>query len=135
MLKLYFGSVFSTISTVLATVFAVFLALVAPRRDSITHWGSLVLVLFFLGLAMSIMSGMRDGIGTATPLIPNKHWLVTVLCVLGGLAFLTGGAALFVHNQAFWQVSFYVLSAITILKTILKTILMEVFRIAQYVRR
>ena len=74
MLKLYFGSVFSTISTLLATVFVVFLALVAPRRDSITHWGTLVLVLFFLGLAMSIMSGMRDGIGTAaiSPVLSSR---------------------------------------------------------------
>lgn len=131
MLKLYFGGVFSTISTVLATVFVVFLALVAPRRDSITHWGALVLVLFFLGLAMSIMSGMKDGIGTAAPLIPSKYWLMTVLCLLGGLAFLIGGAALFVRNQVFWKVSFYVLSGIITLKTIL----VEVFRITQYMRR
>jgi len=131
MLKLYFGSVFSAISTLLATVFVVLLALVAARRDSITHWGILVLVLFFLGLAMSIMSGMKDGIGTAAPLIPSKYWLMTVLCLLGGLAFLIGGAALFVRNQVFWKVSFYVLSGIITLKTIL----VEVFRITQYMRR
>lgn len=131
MLKLYFGSVFSTISTLLVASFAVFFTLIATRRVSITHWGTFALILFFLGLAMSVMSGMKDGIGTASSLIPTRHWLMTALCALGGLAFLVGVAALIIRNQGFWQAGFYALSGIIILKTILT----EAFRIAQFVKR
>ena len=128
MLKLYFGSVFSTISTLLAVAFAVFFALVTARRASISHWGLLTLAMFILGLLMSMMSGMKDGMGSAASVIPNKHWMMTILCILGGLAFVSGLLALIVRNQVFWQVSFYLMSAIIILKVLLT----EAYRIVHY---
>ncbi len=128
MLKLYFGSVFSTISTLLAVAFALFFALVTARRASISHWGLLTLAMFVLGLLMSMMSGMKDGMGSPTSVIPLKHWMMTALSVLGGLAFLSGLLALIIRNQAFWQISFYLLSAIIILKVLLT----EVYRIVHY---
>lgn len=131
MLKLYFGSVFSAISTLLAIAFTVFFVLVTARRESISHWGLLTLVMFFLGLIMSMMSGMKDGMGSPASVIPMKHWLMTALCVLGGLAFLSGLLALIIRNQAFWQVSFYLLSAIIILKVLLT----EVYRIVHYLAK
>ncbi len=128
MLKLYFGSVFSTISTLLILAFTVFFVLVTARRTAISHWGLLTLAMFILGLLMSMMSGMKDGMATAASVIPNKHWMMTILCVLGGLAFLSGLLALIIRNQSFWQVSFYLLSAIIILKVLLT----EAYRIVHY---
>lgn len=131
MLKLYFGSVFSTISTLLAILFTVFFTLVTARRASINHWGLLTLAMFILGLLMSMMSGMKDGMGSPASIIPNKHWVMTALCVLGGLAFLSGLLALVIRNPSFWQVSFYLMSAIIILKVLLT----EVYRIVHYLNK
>ena len=131
MLKLYFGNVSTTVSTLLALVFAVFFSLVTKNRANITHWGILTLVMFFLGLAMSMMSGMKDGMGTAAAVFPNKHWVTIVLSILGGLGFLAGLLALIRRNQDFWQTSFYLLSSIIILKVLMT----ETFRIIQYLNR
>lgn len=128
MLKLYFGSVSSTISTLLAVAFTIFFTLVTSRRAGISHWGLLTLAMFILGLLMSMMSGMKDGMGTAASIIPMKHWMMTALCVLGGLAFLSGILALIIRNQTFWQVSFYLMSSIIILKILFT----EAFRIVHY---
>jgi hypothetical protein len=128
MIKLYFGSVASTISTILILLFGLFFGLATARRSSVTFWGILVLVMLLLGLFMSIMSGLKDGMATASQLIPKGHWSMAVLSILGGLAFLVGIAAIFVRNQAFWQVCFYVLSSIVIVKTLLT----EGIRLAHY---
>lgn len=128
MLKLFFGSTYSTISTFLIIAFGVFFGIVMAKRVSITHWGWLVLIVFFVGLAMSMMSGFKDGMGTANSLIPNNHWSMTVLCILGGLAFVAGIISLFVRKQDFWQISFFILSGIIIVKTLLT----EGYRIADY---
>jgi hypothetical protein len=131
MLKLYFGSVFSTISTLLAVIFTVFFALVTARRASISHWGLFTLAMFILGLLMSMMSGMKDGMGSPSSVIPVKHWVMTALCVLGGLAFLSGLLALIIRNPSFWQVSFYLMSAIIVLKVLLT----EIYRIVHYLNK
>lgn len=119
MLKLYFGNSSTIISTLLIIVFGMFFGMVMAKRSTITHWGILVLLMFFLGLFMSMMSGMKDGMGTASSIIPMNHWTMTVLCVLGGLAFLIAIVTLFVRKQDFWQISFYILSSIIIVKVLL----------------
>ena len=52
-------------------------------------------------------------------------------CVLGGLAFLSGLLALIIRNQTFWQVSFYLMSTIIILKVLLT----EAYRIVHYLAK
>jgi hypothetical protein len=131
MLKLYFGNVPTIISTLLAAAFAVFFALVTAHRASITNWGILTLVVFFLGLAMSILSGVKDGVGTIASIIPAKHWVMIVLSILGGLCFLSGLLAIIIRNRAFWQVSFYLLSSLIIVKVLLT----ESFRIVEYLSK
>ena len=128
MLKLYFGNIPTTISTLLFAVFVVFFTIVTSRRAEISHWGILTMCMFFLGLMMSMMSGMKDGMGTHASVIPAQHWVMTVLCVLGGLGFLSGLAALIIRKQVFWQVSYYLLSAIIIVKMLVT----EAYRVANY---
>jgi cbb3-type cytochrome oxidase subunit 3 len=131
MLKLYFGNLNSILSTILILVFGVIFWQVLEKRTTITKWGLLVLVLFFLGLFMSMMSGMKDGMNTAASVIPEKHWTMAVLCILGGLAMLAGIVAIFIRRQAFWQINFYLLSAIIIVKTVVT----EGYRIYHYFKR
>lgn len=119
MINLYFGNIVNTISTTLILLFVLFFGLVTAKFNIITHWGILVLGMLLFGLSMSIMSGFKDGMGTAAQLIKNGHWSMTLLCILGGLAFLIGIVAIFIRNQNFWKFSFYTLSFIVIIKTLL----------------
>jgi hypothetical protein len=130
MLKLYFSTVPSIISTALIIVFAVIFSLVSGRRASIAHWGLLSLLLFFIGLAMSIMSGFKDGVGSSAAVIPPSNPVSVILSILGGLAFVAGIAMLIFRRQDFWQFGFYALSAIIIVKTVM----VEFVRIAQYIK-
>lgn len=128
MIKLYFGNTLSIISTILVVLFILIFVFVSTRQSSISHWGLLVLLILILGLSMSIISGVRDGIGTPNSMISSQHIVMTVLSVLGGLAFLIGLIALFYRKQEFWQIGFYMLSAIIIIKVIVT----EGFRIIHY---
>ena len=47
LLKLYFGNIRTTLSTLPALAFAAFFADVSARRGSISHWGILTLAVFF----------------------------------------------------------------------------------------
>ncbi len=126
-MKLYFSNLSNIISTVLILGFGVFFCIVYAKRGNISHWGLLVACLFFLGLLMSIMSGMKDNISTATALIPAGSWLMTVLSVLGALGFVIAIAALIFRKQNVWQFEFYLLSAVILLKTVM----VELYRILQ----
>jgi hypothetical protein len=130
MLKLYFSSFPSILSTVLIVGFGVFFSLVSARRGSINHWGVLVICVFFLGFLMSLMSGFKDGVNTSSALIPPKSLMMTVLTILGALAFVVGIAALIIRKQNIWQIEFYLLSAIILIKTVL----VEVYRIFAFIR-
>ncbi len=127
-MKLYFGNVSTIISTILILGFVILFSIVFVNRASINHWGFLVLSMFILGLAMSIFSGIKDGVGTPNMLIPAKGWVMTTLTLLGILAFALGVVMLFVRKQSFWQFRFYALSA----DIIFKTIIVEIFRIIAF---
>lgn len=131
MLKMYFGSVSSIVSTILIIGFGILIWQVMERRATISKWGLLVLILFFMGLFMSMMSGMKDGMGTVTSIIPMKHWVMALLCILGGLAFLIGITAIIIRKQTFWQFNFYLLSAIIIVKILVT----EGYRIYDYIKK
>lgn len=130
MFKLYFGSIASIISTLLIIVFVIFFGMIMYRRSTIVHWGILVLIVFFLGLFMSMMSGFKDGMGTSLSLIPTNHWIMITLSILGGLAFIVGIVTVFVRRQDYWQASYYILSSIIIAKILLT----EVFRVVDYIK-
>jgi hypothetical protein len=130
MLKLYFSKTTDVISLVLIIGFAIFFGIVNARREGIEGWGKLVVVVFFVGLFMSIMSGMRDGMSTPSAVFPNNNWACILLSILGGLAFLFGIVSIIIRKQNFWQVSFYMLSLIIIVKTLV----VEIYRIALYIK-
>lgn len=129
-MKLYYSTLPSIISTVLIIGFGAFFCIVNARRGNISHWGTIVLCMFLLGLLMSIMSGMKDYINTASAVIPTNSWMMKVLSILGALAFAVGIAAIILRKQTIWQVEFYVLSAIILVKTVI----VEVSRILAYIR-
>jgi MFS family permease len=130
MLKLYFSKATDIISLILIIGFSVLFGVVNSRREGIQGWGKLVIVAFFVGLFMSMVSGMRDGMSTPAAVFPNNNWACILLSILGGLAFVVGVIALIIRKQNFWQISFYMMSGIIIVKTVL----VEVYRIVLHIK-
>ena len=124
-MKLYFGSNLRRISTLLILVFFASFTYFSQTQTDTTRWGFPVFLMFALGLSMSIVSGFRDGMGKPASLIPVKHKVMTLLCLLGGVAFLVGIIALFYHRQDFLKLCFYTLSGIILVKVLIT----ESFRI------
>lgn len=118
MYKLYFSKPAGIISLLLIIGFSVLFAMVTAKRESIQGWGKFVIIVFFIGLFMSMMSGMRDGMATPTAVFANNSWACILLSILGGLAFIAGILAIFVRREDFWQVVFYILSSIIIVKVL-----------------
>jgi len=128
MSKLYFSTPWSLLSTIALLVFFFLFGWVVSKNSIITHWGTLVLILFFFGMFLSFLSGMKDGIGGPNSVIPMQGWGMTSLCLLGALAVVIGAGSLFLRRTGVWQVSFYLLSGVIIVKTILT----ESIRIIHY---
>lgn len=120
MSSLYFSNPLTGISTALILLFALMFSIVTAKRAEIHHWGLLVAVLFFLGLSMSVLSGFKDRMGSASAVFPSSSPAVlTLLCILGGTAMVAGILMVFLRKQNIWKIGFYLLSAIMILKIVL----------------
>lgn len=130
MLKLYFGNAFTTLSTILILGFIVLFSFMVARRSAIQHWKVYVIVLFFMGLALSVMGGMKDNMGSSAAVISSSSWVMIALCLLGGAAMVTGIVMFFLKKPFASMVGAYLLSGIIIVKLVMT----EVTRILQYIR-
>lgn len=88
MKELYFANVFTVISTVLAFGFIIFFGSILLNSKQIEHWGWLTFLMLLLGLSMSIMSGMKDHVGSPEAIFSAESKVMLVASILGGLAFL-----------------------------------------------
>lgn len=132
MLKLFFGGVTNTISSVSILVIAGYMVYILKNREAYEHWGVALLIFLIFGTFMSAMSGTRDGIGTPGG-FPTQGKLFISLCLLGGAGFLTGLIALitkFTKITGFFKYGCYILMLIIVVKTIL----VEGNRIIKYLK-
>lgn len=130
MIHLYFGSISRVLSSGLILSAVIFMVYTFSQRE--IQWGRTFTVLFFLGLFLSIMSGTRDGIGTAGG-FPTQGKLFIALCGLGILGFIVGIAALlskFFNTTIIFQYGSYLLMAVIVVKTFL----VEAYRISQLLK-
>jgi len=128
MIKLYFGNAITIISTILIVLFIGFFSFVLLKKTTITHWGWMVFIMFCLGLSMSVLSGFKDGTGSAEQVIPNGHIVMKLLMSLGILCAVVSLVSVFFRAESFRQIAFFILSGIIIGKIALT----EVFRIVHY---
>jgi|GEM_PF-5401954 len=119
MSKLYFSAPWNLVSTIALLVFFLFFGWIVSKNSNITNWASLVLIVFFYGMFLSFLSGMKDGIGSPNSVIPMQGWEMTSLCLLGAVAVVVGAVSLFFRRAGVWQISFYLISGVVIVKTIL----------------
>jgi hypothetical protein len=117
--ELFFADVFTVISTALAFGFIVFFSSIVINNKQIEHWGWFVFLMLLLGLAMSIMSGMKDHVGTPEAIFSAGSKVILMSSILGGLAFLVGILSLIIRKQDFWRIAFFAVSGIIIIKILL----------------
>ena len=114
MLKLYFGNLVNTVTTLLLVVLLGFLGVSLCHRAAITGWGRRTLLALVLGLVICCFAAARDGLAKPLPnAIPTL-----VGCVGAFLILLAAVATLFTHSQSMREAWFYVLSVGVLLKVV-----------------
>ena len=129
MLKLFFGSVPSILSTILFLVFVVFFIITMKKPEDGKKWKKAAIITVLMGTAMSALSGIKDTFSDSMAVsFEQMNPPLAILCALGGMAILSGIWAVFCKNEKINRVIFFILSLIIISKTII----VEVLRIANF---
>ena len=129
MIKLFFGNVPSFLSTILFLVFVVFFIKTMKKTDGEKKWKKAAIITVLMGTAMSALSGIKDSVAdTMAVSFEQMNPPLVILCALGGIALLIGVVAAFCKKEKINKGLFYALSMIIIVKTII----VEVLRIADY---
>ena len=129
MIKLYFGNVPSILSTILFLVFVVFFIRTMKKTDGDRKWKKASIITVLMGTAMSALSGIKDSVADAMAVsFEEMNLPLAILCALGGIALLMGVVAVICKKDKINKGIFYALSMIIIVKTII----VEVLRIADY---
>lgn len=132
MLNLYFGNIPSIISTILFLVFVVFFIITVKKADGGRKWKKAAIITVVMGTAMSAFSGIKDSFGDSMAVsFEQMNLPLAILCILGGMAILVGIVAVFCKKEKINKVLFYAMSFIIVAKTIV----VEVLRIADYLRK
>lgn len=111
MYQLYFESPLKIGSLVLMLALAAFVIVSLVRRNTVEHWGWRILILAALGLWLCCLVATRDGYhltvqnaidgSVAAGLFELTSFQSILCCICGGVIFLGGLSAIFVHNQTY----------------------------------
>lgn len=126
MFNLFFGDLFSTLTTILVAFMLIFATTTAMNQQRIKHWGWRILFFVLIGLAISGLSATRDAYMTEVALF-TPEGLQSIICsVAGGLIFLTAIATIFLRKQEFRKNGFYFIAVLFLIQVVT----IEVSRIA-----
>jgi hypothetical protein len=118
MLTLFFGDLFSILTTLLVLGLLVFIALTIKNRGTITKWGRLILIFILAGTAVSAFSATRDAYMMEGALFSASSIQSTICSVAGGAIFLTGLISIFVRKQTFRRAVFHLISAFFVVQVL-----------------
>lgn len=100
------------------------IVIIFAKRDAITRWGLVFTLLWFAGLALSMLGGMRDM--SEANMTPTGVFNLPLM-ILGGIAMLSGPVIWIIGsktNPLPYQVGYYLLSSVVIIKLVLVRIWM-----------
>lgn len=127
-LKLYFGNLVNTVTTLLLVVLLGFIGVSICHRATITGWGRRTLLALVLGLVICCFAAARDGLdktiqnaidGSCAPGLFSLISIPTLAgCVGAFLILLAAVATLFTYSQHMREAWFYVLSVGVLLKVV-----------------
>jgi hypothetical protein len=118
MFNLFFGDLFSILTTVLALIVLIYAIGTIRDRQRIEHWGRRVIIFILLGTAISGLSATRDAYMTDIALFAPEGLQSSICSVAGGLIFLAGIVLFFVRKQDFRRKGFYFISALFVIQVI-----------------
>lgn len=118
MLRLFFGNLFSALTTVLVLGMLAFVVVSIIKRHRIERWGRRILAFILIGTAISAFSATRDAFMMENALFCFTGIQSMVCSILGGLIFLTGIVALFVKNQRFRKTGFVLITMFFLIQVI-----------------
>jgi uncharacterized membrane protein len=127
MFHLFFGSLFSTLTTVLVIGQLAFAAFSIQHRQEITHWGRRLLLFILVGLAVSGLSAMRDSYMMANARFAADGMQSMICSIAGGVILLTGISTVFVRNQTYRQTIFLLAAGLFTVQVLT----IEISRLAQ----
>ena len=126
MFNLFFGDLFSTLTTTLVIVMLIFAITTLMNRQKIQHWGWRILFFVLIGTSISGLSATRDAYMTEVALFAPEGLQSIICSVAGGLIFLTAVATIFLRKKEFRKISFYFIAALFLIQVVT----IEVSRIA-----
>ena len=128
MLKLYFGNLVNTVTTLLLVVLLGFIGVSICHRATITGWGRRTLLALVLGLVICCFAAARDGLdktiqnaidGSCAPgLFPLVSVPTVVGCVGAALILIAAVATPLAGTQQARRFWFYLMSGGTVLKIV-----------------
>jgi hypothetical protein len=118
MAALYFGDVVSILTTALISGMLALIGILLVNGQRTRYWGRFILVFVLAGTAISALSATRDAFMMDGALFALTSVQSLVCAAAGCLIYLAGLAALFVKNQKFRKIDFYVISALFLVQVV-----------------
>lgn len=125
-MELYFGNFVTTVSTLLIFAMVCFIVYTIFKREGIQFWGRRVAFIALYGLLICCFVATRDNYhlsvqasfdNTVTAGLFTIYSIQSTLCCIGGaIITFSSISSIFVRNQKYRKVMFFVLSAAIIFK-------------------
>ncbi|PHV69942.1 hypothetical protein CS063_13240 [Sporanaerobium hydrogeniformans] len=126
-MNLYFGNVASIFSTILIAITLSYIVLTTANRTKIIYWGRRIGTLAGLGLLVCCFVATRDGYDLSVQASFNDNIVAglftlnsiqsKICCIGGGVIALSSFSSIFIKNQKYREVIFYILATAIIVKT------------------
>lgn len=120
MYRLFFGNVWSILSTAFILVLLAFIIRTITKHNGIERWGRRILFLIFTGLLLCIFVVMRDDYALALQggagLFPLESMQINLAYIAAGVIGISSLSTVFVHNQKYRKTVFFIVSAAILFK-------------------
>nr|WP_122013004.1 hypothetical protein [Maliibacterium massiliense] len=118
----FFGSCYATLTTLLSAGLLAYAGFMFYNRHTVTHWGRHIALLALAGLVVCCFAAMRDNYhhsvevliqGGGTPGLFPVASMPSLLCSAGGaLIALAALSSIFIPNQAYRRVVFFIIACV-----------------------
>ena len=116
--KLFFGDIFSILTTIAVVGLLSFATARITRAFTKLSWGKALALFIALGLGVSFMSAMRDGYASEEAIFSMTSMQSNVCSITGGLVMLAGLLSLIIKNEAFRKAAFLATTALFVVQVL-----------------
>lgn len=123
MYRLFFGNVWSILSTALILVLLAFIIQTITKHNGIERWGRRILFLILTGLLLCIFVVIRDDYALALQggagLFSLESMQINLAYIAAGVIGISSLSTIFVHNQKYRKTVFFIVTAVVLFKVCL----------------